>query len=71
MEKGKQTYKLPKGWIEVEIEDISLKPAHTVKHICNSHKPTRNQKLQKSLPDCHRFFANPKNYFFRKQQCFD
>lgn len=25
MEKGKQTYKLPEGWIEVEIKDISLK----------------------------------------------
>jgi len=37
---------------------------HTVMHICNSHKPTHNQKSQKSLSVCQRFFANPKNYFF-------
>ena len=39
-------------------------PAHTAKHICNSHKPTHKQKLQKSLSVCHPIFADPKNYFF-------
>ena len=32
---------------------------HIVKHICNSHNPTRDQKLQKSLPVFQRFFCRP------------
>jgi hypothetical protein len=38
--------------------------AHTAKHICNSHKPTRNQKLQKSLSVSHRFLPTLKTNFF-------
>jgi hypothetical protein len=37
-------------------------PAHTVKHICNSHKPTTEPKIAKELacfPSL--FFAHPKN----------
>ena len=38
MEKGKQKYKLPDGWIEIEIKDISLKInyGYTAKSILNN-----------------------------------
>jgi hypothetical protein len=35
-------------------------PIHTAKHICNSHKPTHNQKLQKSLSVSSADFADTK-----------
>jgi len=38
--------------------------AHIAKHICNSHKPTRNQKLQKSLSISRSFLPTLKTIFF-------
>jgi len=36
-----------------------FKPTHAVKHICNTHIPTHDQKLQKSLSACQRLFCRP------------
>jgi len=30
-----------------------IKPTHKAIHICNSHKPTLHQKLQKSMASAH------------------
>jgi hypothetical protein len=49
-----------KGW-HGQTEIATTEPAHTVKHIWNSHKPTLDQKLQKSLSVFHGFFADKKN----------
>ena len=40
---------------------MTTEPAHTVKHICNSHKPTRNKNCKRASLFFQRFFADPKN----------
>ncbi len=38
---------------------IKLMPAHTAKHICNSHKPTRRPKIAKELVCFPSLFCRP------------
>jgi len=38
-----------------------MMPAHTAKHICNSHKPTLKPKIAKELVCLPTLFAVPKN----------
>ena len=40
---------------------MTTEPAHTVKHICNSHKPTLRPKITKELAYFPSLFCRPEN----------